>query len=68
MTNLKDGIYEGDYGITYFVLNDKVLAKHLGKIYKSSILFVYGRWKYPLTKDMEIKFNDAYNHEKIKVW
>ena len=26
----KDGIYRGDYGITYFVLNEKILMKHLG--------------------------------------
>ena len=25
----KDGIYRGDYGITYFVLNEKILMKHL---------------------------------------
>ena len=24
----KDGIYRGDYGITYFVLNNKILMKH----------------------------------------
>ena len=37
----KDGIYRGDYGITYFVLNEKILMKHLGNMYKQlSILYL----------------------------
>ena len=28
----KDGIYRGDYGITYFVLNNKILMKHFGNM------------------------------------
>ena len=36
----KDGIYRGDYGITYFVLDGRVLLKHLGIIYKASPLFL----------------------------
>ena len=66
--NYKDGIYEGDYGVTYFVLDNKVLTKHLGTMYKSSILFLFGEWRYPLTDEMKLKFNEAYSHKKIKVW
>ena len=30
MIKYKDGIYEGDYGITYFIKDNKVLLTHLG--------------------------------------
>jgi len=66
--NYKDGIYRGDYGITYYVLDNRVLMKHLGKMYKSSILFLYGNWAYPLTSDMVSKFDELYDHKKMKVW
>ena len=62
----KDGIYRGDYGITYFVLNNKVLLKHLGIIYKASPLFLYGNWAYPLTDAMVEQFDEVYN--KAKQW
>ena len=50
----KDGIYRGDYGITYFVLNEKILMKHLGTMYKTTKHFIFGEWAYPLTDDMEM--------------
>ena len=62
----KDGIYRGDYGITYFVLDGKVLLKHLGIMYKASPLFVYGNWTYPLTDEMQEQFNEV--HEKVNQW
>jgi len=62
----KDGIYRGDYGITYFVLNNKVLLKHLGIIYKASPLFLYGNWAYPLTDTMVEQFDEL--HKKVKQW
>ena len=62
----KDGIYRGDYGITYFVLNNKVLLKHLGIIYKASPLFLYGNWAYPLTDAMVEQFDEL--HKKVKQW
>ena len=62
----KDGIYRGDYGITYFVLNGKVLLKHLGTIYKASTLFLYGNWAYPLTDAMVEQFDEL--HKKVKRW
>ena len=63
---MKDGIYRGDYGITYFVLNEKVLMKHLGKLYKTSRFFLYGEWAYPLTDDIKDNFDFVY--EKVKQW
>ena len=62
----KDGIYRGDYAITYFVLNNKVLLKHLGIIYKASPLFLYGNWAYPLTDAMVEQFDEL--HKKVKQW
>ena len=62
----KDGIYRGDYGITYFVLDGRVLLKHLGIIYKASPLFLYGNWAYPLTDAMVEQFDEL--HKKVKQW
>ena len=62
----KDGIYRGDYGITYFVLDGRVLLKHLGIIYKASPLFLYGKWVYPLTDAMIEQFDEL--HKKVKQW
>ena len=62
----KDGIYRGDYGITSFLLNNKVLLKHLGLIYKASPLFLYGNWAYPLTDAMAEQFDEL--HKKVKQW
>ena len=62
----KDGIYRGDYGITYFVLNEKILMKHLGTMYKRTKHFIFGEWAYPLTDDMEMEFNNIYS--KVNKW
>ena len=62
----KDGIYRGDYGISYFVLNERILMKHLGIMYKTTKHFIYGDWAYPLTRDMELEFDNIYN--KVKQW
>ena len=64
--NYKDGIYRGEYGITYFVLNKKILLKHLGTIYKTTKHFIFGEWAYPLTDDMKLEFNDIY--KKVNKW
>jgi len=64
----KDGIYEGDYGVSYFVKDNRVLLKHLGVMYKASPLFLFGEYRYPLTKDMDDKFEIVYNHKEIKKW
>ena len=63
---MKDGIYRANNGITYFVLNEKVMIKVLGKIYKTTRMFLFADWAYPLTDEMEIKFNEVYN--KVEQW
>jgi len=62
----KDGIYRGEYGITYFVLNEKILMKHLGIMYKTTKHFIFGEWAHPLTDDMEMEFNNIY--KKVNKW
>jgi len=63
---MKDGIYRGDNGISYFVLNEKILVKILGNIYKTTKHFVFGEWAYPLTDDMKMEFDNIYS--KVKQW
>ena len=60
----KDGIYRGDYGITYFVLNERILMKHLGTIYKTTKHFMFGDYKSPLQDIMVEKFDEVYNNCK----
>ena len=62
----KDGIYRGEYGITYFVLNNRILMKHLGNMHKTTKHFIFGEWVYPLTDDMKMEFDNIYN--KVKKW
>ena len=66
MNEYKDGIYEGDYGITYFVKDNKILLTHLGQTYRSTKHFVFGNWKYKLRPEMYEEFDDVYN--KVKQW
>ena len=68
MTNktYKNGIYEGDYGIIYFVHDDKVLLKHLGTVYRSTKHFVFGNWREDLQPKMVEQFDEVYN--KAKQW
>ena len=62
----KDGIYRGDYGITYFVLDGRVLLKHLGTVYRSTKHFVFGNWREELQPGMVEQFDEVYN--KAKQW
>ena len=62
----KDGIYRSDYGITYFVLNNRILLKQFGNMYKTTKHFIFGDWAYPLTDDMKMEFDNIYN--KVKRW
>ena len=66
MNEYKDGIYEGDYGITYFVKDNRILLTHLGQTYRSTKHFVFGNWKYKLRPEMYEEFDDVYN--KVKKW
>ena len=66
MNKYKDGIYDGDYGITYFVKDGKILLTHLGQTYRSSKHFVFGNWKQELQPIMDDQFDEIYN--KVKQW
>ena len=66
MNEYKDGIYEGDYGITYFVKDNKILLTHLGQTYRSTKHFVFGNWKQDLRPAMVDQFDEIYN--KVKQW
>ena len=65
---MKDGIYytRANGGTTYFVLNEKILMRLMGETYKVTKHFIYGDWAYPLTRDMELEFDNIYN--KVKQW
>ena len=65
---MKNGIYRGDYGISYFVLNDRILMKHLGQMYTTTKHFMFGEYYGPLTKDMRLKFKEVYNDKIVKKW
>jgi len=63
---MKNGIYRGD-NTTYFVLNDKILMKMLGSVYKTTKHFMFGPKYYgPLTDEMKDEFNVVYN--KVEQW
>ena len=66
MQQYRDGIYEGDYGITYFVKDNKILLTHLGQTYRSTKHFVFGNWREELQPEMVNQFNEVYN--KSKSW
>ena len=66
MNNYKDGIYEGDYGITYFVKYSRILLTHLGQTYRSTKHFVFGNWRQDLQPKMVDQFDEIYN--KVKQW
>jgi hypothetical protein len=66
--NMKDGIYytPANGGTTYFVLNDKVLMKLMGTVYKTTKHFVFGEWKQELQPGMVEQFDEVYN--EVKQW
>ena len=37
---MKDGIYKASNGISYFILNEKILIKVLGTMYKTNKMFL----------------------------
>ena len=65
---MKDGIYysKANGGTTWFVLNDKVLMKIMGIIYKTTKHFVFGDWVQPLQPGMYEEFDEMFN--KVKQW
>ena len=66
MNEYKDGIYEGDYGITYFVKDNKILLTHLGQTYRSTKHFVFGNWRQNLPTNLVEQFDEVYNN--VKQW
>ena len=60
---MKDGIYRGD-NTTYFVLNEKILMKMLGSMYKTTKHFNFGEYQEPLKPGMIENFDEAYNEAK----
>ena len=66
MQQYKDGIYEGDYGITYFVKDNRILLTHLGSTYRSTKHFIFGNWRQNLPTNLVEQFDEVYN--KVKQW
>ena len=66
MNEYKDGVYEGDYGITYFVKDNKILLTHLGQTYRSTKHFVFGHWRQNLPINLVAQFDEVYNN--VKQW
>ena len=62
---MKDGIYKSDDAI-YFVLNEKILMKILGSMYKTTKHFNFGVWQEVLKPEMIEEFDDVYNN--VKQW
>ena len=63
---MKDGIYytKANGGTTYFVLDEKVLMKLMGSIYKTTKHFNFGDWKQELQPEMIKEFDVVYNEAK----
>ena len=60
---MKDGIYKSNDAI-YFVLNEKVLMKILGSMYKTTKHFNFGDWQEDLDPGMIEQFDEVYNEAK----
>jgi len=65
---MKDGIYfsNQDGGITYFVLNERILMRLMGETYKVTKHFMFGEYESPLQPLMIEKFDEVYN--ELKDW
>ena len=62
---MKDGIYKSNDAI-YFVLNEKILMKILGSMYKTTKHFNFGDWQVDLKPEMIEQFDEVYN--EVKQW
>ena len=60
---MKDGIYFSNEngGITYFVLNEKILMRLMGNTYRITKHFMFGTYKTPLQPQMIKHFDEVYN-------
>tara|TARA_R100001082_G_scaffold110125_1_gene89060 strand:+ start:851 stop:1039 length:189 start_codon:yes stop_codon:yes gene_type:complete len=62
---MKDGIYKSDNAI-YFVLDNKILMRLMGEMYKTTKSFIQGDWKENLQPGMVEQFDEVY--DKAKQW
>jgi len=62
---MKDGIYRSD-NATYYVLNEKILMRIMGEMYKTTKNFMQGDYVEELNQGMIDEFDSAYN--KVKQW
>jgi len=62
---MKDGIYKSN-DATYFVLDNKILMRLMGEMYKTTKSFIQGDWKEDLQPEMVEQFDEVYN--KCKKW
>ena len=62
---MKDGIYRSE-NATYFVLNEKILMRLMGEMYKTNKNFMQGDYITELNQGMISEFNEVYN--KVKNW
>ena len=60
---MKDGIYFSNEngGITYFVLNEKILMRLMGQTYRITKHFMFGNYQTPLQPQMIKHFDEVYN-------
>ena len=62
---MKDGIYRSD-NVTYYVLNEKILMRLMGEMYKTTKSFMQGDYEKELNQGMIDEFDGVYN--KVKQW
>tara|TARA_R100001594_G_scaffold52083_1_gene85597 strand:- start:651 stop:839 length:189 start_codon:yes stop_codon:yes gene_type:complete len=62
---MKNGIYKSDNAI-YFVLDNKILMRIMGEMYKTTKSFMQGDWKENLRPEMIEQFDEVYN--EVKQW
>ena len=60
---MKDGIYFSNEngGVTYFVLNEKILMRLMGNTYRITKHFMFGDYQTPLQPQMIKHFDEVYN-------
>ena len=64
-TKMKDGIYRSD-NATYYVLNEKILMRLMGEMYKTTKSFMQGDYIRELNSLTISEFDGVYN--KVKNW
>ena len=62
---MKNGIYRSD-NVTYYVLNEKILMRLMGEMYKTTKSFMQGDYVTELNQGMSDEFDSTYN--KVKNW